>query len=832
MLTASTPLSSPRCVRSYGEDTFLISAFARHFVWGLQGRTLSNATVISEPKHYAAHSIPEGGRNTAVSHVGPREMLDTFLPQFEAAVHAGALSIMSAYSEYDGMPCSGSHYLLTEVLREQFGFKGFVLSDLGAVALLANGHRVAATPEDAIKRFLIAGGNSQFYDYSHEQYQNAIINGVADGSLPLTVLNERVADLLRVRELLRLNEQPLTDPELAARDVNTPQAKALALQLAQESLVLLKNSHVGSTPFLPLAPRVRSGAVKRLAVVGPLADQLEVADYAGPFNSINNAQSTVLLAALARRAAADKTILAYAAGVWPTTGTDSAVTDRGHYPSGLSVSYYSTHNLTGPVVLNRTEVMLGSTFYLYGFAPEFPSNTFSARWTGSVVWPATVLNGRLLVNTADQGRVRLLLDGRVLVEQWNSTGKCQPCAAPYAFVQGEAHEVVVEYGQTGTGQLLSLAWDLVGDDAELSIQRAVAAAMQADAVVVAVGDNGRTSGEGIDRVSLDLSGLQEPLIHALAAVGKPLVVVMYSGRAPAIPAVAANPNVTAILEAYEPGQSQGDALASVLYGDFNPGGRLPLTYPINTGQVPLFYKSQPHSNSSRQPPSPLLAHADLLPAAAVRVLCCAQSQGRGLVEQLRRPVAFRARVSLRLWPLVLFLQLLRPQHQPRQRHRLVARHCAFHAAQHVAHAGHGDASAVPDRPRVVHHHAREGAARLRPSAPGRRRARAGGDDAQRVAALPPAGRGAAVDGGARRVRRGHQQRQLGPGRAAQGSIQSHRRGAAGKTALAGLEWGAQAASGQGAERADGAGETGEGEDSGLARPRTRSCCHSVGSGFA
>ena len=578
-----------RSEETYGEDPFLIAAFARHFVWGLQGRALSNATVIAEPKHYAAHSIPEGGRNTAVSHVGPREMLDTFLPQFEAAVRAGALSIMSAYSEYDGVPCSASHYLLTQKLRQDFGFKGFVLSDLGAVALLANSHRVAATAEDGIKQFLIAGGNSQFYDYSHAQFQDAIINGVADGSLPLSTLNDRVADLLRVRALLHIDTQPTTDPALAARDVNTASARALALQLAKESIVLLKNGDVGGMPLLPLAPRVRAGTIKRLAVIGPLALQLEVADYAGPFNVVNNAQSAVLFDALSARAVRDSTAVLYGGGVWPTLGTDSAVISRAHFPRGVSASYHTSADLTGAAALNRTEAMIASTFYLYGFDPRFPSNTFSARWTGAVVWPATVPNGRLLVNTGDGGRARLTLDGKVVVEQFATPGKCQPCAVPYAFVAGETHSVLLEYGQTGQGQEVSLSWDLVGDDTDASIARSLAVAGEADAVVVAVGDNGHTSGEGVDRISLDLSGRQEELVHALAALGKPLVVVLYSGRAQAIPLLASSANVTAIVEAYEPGQSQGEALEAVLYGEFNPGGRLPLTYPHNVGQVPLFY---------------------------------------------------------------------------------------------------------------------------------------------------------------------------------------------------------------------------------------------------
>ena len=155
-----------RSEETFGEDSFLIASMARHYTLGMQGTKLSNETVVAEPKHYAAHSIPEGGRNTAVSHLGPREMLDTFLPQFESAVRAGALSVMSAYSEYDGVACSGSYYLLTEKLRRDFGFKGFVLSDLGAVSRLWDTHHQAASPQAAVLQFLIAGGNSQFYDVS------------------------------------------------------------------------------------------------------------------------------------------------------------------------------------------------------------------------------------------------------------------------------------------------------------------------------------------------------------------------------------------------------------------------------------------------------------------------------------------------------------------------------------------------------------------------------------------------------------------------------------------------------------------------------------------
>ena len=309
----------------------------------------------------------------------------------------------------------------------------------------------------------------------------------------------------------------------------------------------------------------------------------------GPFNVVNNAQSTVLLSAMAARAQQDGTTLMYSAGVWPTDGPDDTAIDRGHFPGQLQATYYTSADLTGPAVLNRTEPMIASTFFFYGFDPQYPSNTFSGRWTGTVVWPATVPNGRLVIRTGDSGHVRVSLDGKVVIDGWSGQGTCQPCALPYSFVQGQSHALVVEYGQTGQQQQLIVGWDLVGDNNAASIQRAVQVASQADAVIIAVGDNSHTCGEGVDRISLTLPGLQEQLVHAVAAAGKPTVVVLFSGRAPAIPLIARSPNVTAILEAYDPGQAQGVALVDVLYGDFNPGGRLPLTYPTDVGQVPLFY---------------------------------------------------------------------------------------------------------------------------------------------------------------------------------------------------------------------------------------------------
>ena len=580
-----------RSEETFGEDTYLIKTYARHFVWGMQGRQLSNATVVSEPKHYAAHSIPEGGRNTAVSHVGPREMLDTFLPQFESAVRAGALSMMSAYSEYDGVPCSASQYLLTQKLRTDWGFKGFVLSDLGAVQELATRHFIAGSPQSAIEQFLIAGGNSQFYDYDHDTYQQAIIDGVNSGTLPMDVLNQRVADVLRIRELLKINEQPYTDTSLVYTDINTDEARQLALLLAKQSIVLLKNNNVTGTaqPLLPLARQVASGAIKSIAVVGILADYMNVADYAGPFNQVNDLQNKNMLQALTERSVNDSTTISWSPGVYTVDVPDIIPIPKNHYVSrGWNVSFYTSTDLSGGVALQRYDPQMSYSFAKYGFDRQYPSCLFSGRWEGSLTWPFTV-TGSLSIASDQYGGVRMWIDGKQVVDQWGKVGGCQPCLLPYKFVKGETHDFVIEYWQNGPEQTLVLGWDLITPDYEAAIARSVADAQAADAVIVAVGDNGRTSGEGTDRTSLDLSGHQLQLVDAIAALNKPTVVVLFSGRAPSIPTIAANPAIPALIEAYSPGQAQGDALMAVLYGDYNPAGRLPLTYPMTVGQAPFFY---------------------------------------------------------------------------------------------------------------------------------------------------------------------------------------------------------------------------------------------------
>ncbi|HXB33732.1 MAG TPA: glycoside hydrolase family 3 N-terminal domain-containing protein, partial [Puia sp.] len=264
-----------RTEETYGEDTWLDARNAVAIVKGLQGEGVGRPdAVISEPKHFAVHGVPEAGSNTAPVNMGEREVRSSFLPVFEAAVReGGALAMMAGYSELDGIPCVDNKWLLTDVLRREWGFKGFVLSDLGAIKMSLETHHVAADAPDALAQALKAGLNMQFYDWPHGEFMKAMKAALARGLLTTEQLNRAVRDVLRVKFLLGLFDHPYTDTTLSARVFHTPAHQALALKAAAESICLLKNEgHI-----LPLR-----GDVHKLALIGPLAASTYPGGYSNP----------------------------------------------------------------------------------------------------------------------------------------------------------------------------------------------------------------------------------------------------------------------------------------------------------------------------------------------------------------------------------------------------------------------------------------------------------------------------------------------------------------------------------------------------------------------
>ena len=262
-----------RIEEDMGEDPYLTGQMGLAYVQGMQGDSLAtDHTIIAEPKHFAGHGSPEGGLNTSPVHIGEREMRTVMLKSFEPSVVQGkAMGIMAAYHDIDGIPCTASPWLMIKVLRQEMEFQGFVLSDLGAIKRLQTVHHVAATPEDAVCLAINSGVDMQFYDYPHDVFQNAIINGIKNGKLTNEALDRAVSSVLRAKFMLGLFDHPLIDPDLDAKVSRAQPHLDLSLQSARESMCLLKNDK----NLLPLSKNL-----KEIAVIGPNGDTARVGDYA------------------------------------------------------------------------------------------------------------------------------------------------------------------------------------------------------------------------------------------------------------------------------------------------------------------------------------------------------------------------------------------------------------------------------------------------------------------------------------------------------------------------------------------------------------------------
>ena len=562
-----------RTEETFGEDPYLVSRMGVAIVRGLQGEALdSDHTVIAEPKHFAGHGSPEGGRNTAPLHAGPREMAETMLPPFEAAViEGGALGIMCAYHEIDGIPCAASPDLLTGLLRGQWGFEGMVLSDLGAIRLLLDRHRVAADPADAVRQALSAGMDMQYYDFDHKVFEDAVVSSVENGLLDIAIVDQAVARILGLKFRLGLFENPFIDPALAGRVKRRSEHLALNLEAARESICLLKNEG----GLLPLGKDLR-----RIAVVGPNAAQARFGDY----SSTGDGKSISLLAGI-RAAVSASTDVSYVDGTRGGSRAPLSVNwlETNHGGSGLLVQLYANADLIDPPLSTRIDPTIDYNWVATLPAAGLPVDRFSARWTG-ILAPERTVSGTLSIPPQDA--MRVWLDGDLVLDSWDGASALQ---APLTLHEGKRYALKVEYRKMGGGSKVIVGWS---DDAG-SVADAVAIAREADVVIAALGEHSGISGEGIDRSDISLPEDQMELLRAVHATGTPVVVILMNGRPLTIEWAAGN--APAVVEAWYPAEFGGRALADVLFGDYNPAGRLPVSFPKSVGQLPVTYDRKPSS---------------------------------------------------------------------------------------------------------------------------------------------------------------------------------------------------------------------------------------------
>ncbi len=554
---------------TYGEDPYLTGRNAVQFIKGLQGDDIRYLKTIATPKHFAVHSGPEPIRNRFDAVASKQDLFATYLPQFEAAIREGdAYSIMGSYNRVNGVPSNANAFLLDDILRKQWSFKGYVVSDCGAITNIWADHHFASTKEDADALAVKAGCDLECGgDYI------ALVGAVKQGKITEAQIDVSVKRLMTARMRMGMFDPPSLVPwsKIPLSIVNCDSHKDLALQAARESMVLLKND----IHLLPLSDRVH-----RIAVIGPNAADVNV--MLGNYNGTPKAPISVL--AGIREAAKRRGIeVSYARG--------SGISDFGHAAvpasqlmsrdgkaGGLTAEYFAGRELQGPPLLVRTEV----PDFDWGEGspgPGVPKDEYSVRWQGSVV-PA-VSGSYTFGFTADDG-VRVWVDDKLLIDQWSDHGPTRFTGA-VNLVGGHPASIKIEYYEHAIGAVAKLDW---ATPASAPYDDAVQAASTADVVVMALGINGSLEDEGLDRATLDLPDVQEKLLERVQAMGKPIVLVCQNGSPLALNW--ANDHVQTILEAWYPGESGGRAVADVLFGDYNPAGRLPVTFPRSLNDVPEF----------------------------------------------------------------------------------------------------------------------------------------------------------------------------------------------------------------------------------------------------
>ena len=573
-----------RTEETYGEDTFLGGEFARETVKGMQGNSLTDDDAIAaEPKHYVGYGNPVGGLNCAPSTMGRHDVFTDCMPVFEQAFkEAGAVDAMCSYNSIDSRPVASDHEILTDVLRGEFGMPGFVRTDMTAVSRLYDWHFTADSPEEAIRQGMEAGCDMQLSDFPHEVWQDGIEALVTSGRMDEAVLDQACRRVLRTKYLTGMFDNPYVDETLEPARVHSAKHVADAREIAEKSIVLLKNAPArpGEKPLLPLDP----SKLKSVAVIGPAADSAYLGDYS--VSRGRTGQISVLkgisdyLDGSGVRVVYEKGCNYLGEEIHPFD-PGMLVGEDGR--SWLNARYYNGPVPEGTPVVDTTERRICYNWIYAKPYAEVDQRCFSARWTGFIRMPRS-FSGTLGVSSMDS--MRVWVDGELVIDTWGGRQDARK-VIPFTYEAGRMYQLKVEFTNDARGARVILGYSEGTEDMEAAAK----AAAEADVAVVCVGDNDETSGENFDRMDLNLPGRQLDLVRAVCASGTPVVLVLQTGRP--VSAVWEDAHVPAILEAWFPGEQGGAAVAATLFGDNLPSGRLPVTFPRSVGQVPCHYSRRP-----------------------------------------------------------------------------------------------------------------------------------------------------------------------------------------------------------------------------------------------
>ena len=557
---------------TYGEDPYLTSRIGIAFIRGLQGDDPDHFKTIATSKHYAVHSGPESTRHQEDVHPSAHDLEDTYLPAFRATVTEGHVrSVMCAYNAVDGIPACANPMLLEQKLRRDWGFKGYVVSDCGAAANIfrKDSLHYLPTAEQGVAAAFKAGMDVICGDYRNHMSTEpeGIVSAVRNGLLPEAVLDRSLRRLFEARIRLGMFDPPAASPwaNIGPADNDSPAHRALALKMAQASMVLLRNQ--GGLLPIKSAPRT-------IAVIGPNADSLD--SLVGNYNGTPSAPVTVLAGIRARFPNA-KILYSQGTGL---VGPATPPVPEGAL-SGLVAEHFAGADLQGAPQSRGAEANAAVDWR--------GDRESSTRWTGTLTAPET---GDFAFGFRSENGYRIWIGDKLVVDEWGVGDAPSIETGTIRLEAGRQYPIRVEAFQRGARGDQRLIWSPPSQRGE----SAVAAARQADLVLFVAGLSARVEGEemkvkaegfaGGDRTSLDLPAPQQHLLEQVSATGKPVVLVLMNGSALGVNW--ADAHVPAIVEAWYPGEQGGTAVASLLAGDFSPAGRLPVTFYKSADQLPAF----------------------------------------------------------------------------------------------------------------------------------------------------------------------------------------------------------------------------------------------------
>jgi beta-glucosidase len=555
-----------RTEETYGEDPFLTSVMGVNFVTSFE-----NQGIITTPKHFLAN-VGEGGRDSYPIHWSKRYLEETHLIPFQKAFNQGkSRSVMTSYNLLDGRPSTANHWLLTEKLKNEWNFKGFVISDASAVGGANVLHFTAKDYDDASAQAINAGLDVIFQtEYNHYKL---FIPPFLDGRISLERIDDAVARVLRAKFELGLFENPYVSNK-DIEELKKINHKPLAEKTAIESFVLLQNNN----QTLPISENV-----KKILVVGTDAVDARLGGYSGPGN-----KKVSILDGIKNFTKNKNIEVNYSKGIdWNLKNFTTVPTEFLSFENkkGLKGNYFSNSDLKGNPAFEKQDEQLNFKWTLYSPNPEkLQSDNYSVRWTGKLEAPNS---GKYQLGLRGNDGFRLYLNGKLMIDNWEKLSYSTK-TVDVDFVKGQKSDIVVEFHENRGEANIELIWNYGLNDYQKDFNEALKIAQNADYIIVTAGIH---EGEFQDRSSLSLPGNQQQFIQEISKLNKQTTVVLVGGSA--IKTTDWKDKVGAILDVWYPGEEGGNAVAKVLFGAENPSGKLPVTFPIEEGQLPLIYNHHP-----------------------------------------------------------------------------------------------------------------------------------------------------------------------------------------------------------------------------------------------